>query len=70
VGYFNFENCTEAIIPVIKIPSYHSVKKGISGNSVEGQGFKNWGIRQVILKEEKISCVIISPHGKIIIINC
>ena len=53
VGYFNFENCTEAIIPVIKIPSYHSVKKGIAGNSVEGQGLQKLGYKAGNIKRGK-----------------
>jgi alpha-L-fucosidase 2 len=43
VGYFSFENCKEDIIPVMKIPAYHSVTKGGTGNSVEGQGLARLG---------------------------
>lgn len=34
VVYFSFENYTDDIIPVIKIPSYHLATKGTTGNSV------------------------------------
>ncbi|MDB5277209.1 MAG: hypothetical protein JWR61_2164 [Ferruginibacter sp.] len=43
VGYFSFENCPDAIIPIIKIPAYHSDKKVTTGNSVEGQGLERLG---------------------------
>ncbi len=43
VGYFSIENYTGDIVPVIKIPSYHTTKKGATGNSVEGQGLERLG---------------------------
>ncbi len=43
IGYFSFENCNEAILPEIKIPSYHSGSKGTAGNTVEGQGLERLG---------------------------
>jgi alpha-L-fucosidase 2 len=42
-GYFSFENCTDDVIPIIKIPAYHTDKKGTTGNSVEGQGLERLG---------------------------
>ncbi len=43
VGYFSFQNCTEDIYPVIKIPPYNTGAKGSSGNSVEGLGLERLG---------------------------
>lgn len=40
VGYFSFENRTDDIIPVIKIPTYYSATKGTTGNSVQRQGLE------------------------------
>ncbi|MEJ7585965.1 MAG: glycoside hydrolase family 95-like protein [Ferruginibacter sp.] len=42
-GYFSFENCAEEIVPILKIPPYHSEDKGNTGNSVEGQGLPQLG---------------------------
>jgi alpha-L-fucosidase 2 len=43
VGYFSFKNCKEDIVPVIKIPAYHSAANAGAGNSVEGQGLAKLG---------------------------
>lgn len=43
VGYFSIENCAAEIFPLIKIPAYHTEKKGSTGNSVEGQGLERLG---------------------------
>ena len=40
VGYFSFSNCTQDIIPALIIPPYNSFKKGMPGNSIEGQGLE------------------------------
>lgn len=40
VGYFSFENRTDDIIPVIKIPTYYSATKGTTGNSGQRQGLE------------------------------
>ena len=53
VGYFGFENCTEEIVPVIKIPPYHSRDKGITGNSVEGQGLEKLGYKEGTITKGK-----------------
>ena len=43
VGYFSFSNCTQDIIPALIIPPYNSFKKGMLGNSIEGQGLERLG---------------------------
>jgi alpha-L-fucosidase 2 len=47
VGYFGWENVPEDIInPELIIPNYNSGKKGIEGNSVEGQGLEQLGYKK------------------------
>jgi len=53
VGYFGFENCKEEIIPVIKIPAYHSAAKATTGNSVEGQGLARLGYTEGTIEQGK-----------------
>jgi len=53
VGYFGFENCVEEIVPVIKIPPYHSGGKGKTGNSVEGQGLERLGYKEGTITKGK-----------------
>jgi len=50
VGYFSIENCTEDIVPGIKIPAYHAAKK-TTGNSVEGQGLARLGYAEGTVEE-------------------
>lgn len=47
VGYFGFENLADAVvIPELMIPAYNNGRKGLTGNSVEGQGLERLGYKK------------------------